>query len=154
MLYVKTDAGRSELQARTNNLTPAQRHVLILCDGERHRKDLLEMVPHATLTEALEKLCSLGLLAVQHSAPSAPSPEAVELSDADRYRACVELATALAADLGFAARIKAQLQIEKASNLIDLSDVVSLLCKHLADRHRDSPLMSQRLNRLRQLAKA
>lgn len=154
MLYVKTEAGRGELQARTNGLTPAQRQILILCDGERHSEDLLEMMPQAALTETLERLCGLGLLVEQDAAPRAAKPEVIELSDADRYRAAVELATSLAVDLGFAARIKAQLQIEKASTLADLSEVVSLLCKHLTDKHRDTPLMSLRLNKLRQLAQA
>jgi hypothetical protein len=54
----------------------------------------------------------------------------------------------MAVDLGFTARIKAQLQIEKAQTLNDLSDTVALLCKHL----QKTPLMALRLNKLRQLA--
>ena len=34
----------------------------------------------------------------------------------------------------------------------DLTDVVSLLCKHLTDKHRATPLMALRLNKLQQLA--
>jgi hypothetical protein len=38
---------------------------------------------------------------------------------------------AMVVELGFTARIKAQLQIEKAQSLQDLAGVVELLCKHL-----------------------
>lgn len=57
-------------------------------------------------------------------------------------------------DLGFTARVKAQLQIERADTVSDLSNVVTLLCTHLTDRNKDTPLMSLRLNKLRQLAAA
>jgi len=119
MLYIKTEAGRGEVQSRTRPLSPSQRQVLILCDGERHLEDLDAMMP----------------------------PE-VELSEADRYRAAVELATSMAVDLGFTARVRAQLQIEKAQSMEDLTGVVDLLCKHL----KATPLMALRLNKLKQLA--
>ncbi|MGZ5195628.1 MAG: hypothetical protein ACXWJM_12185, partial [Ramlibacter sp.] len=84
--------------------------------------------------------------------PRAAKPETVELTAAERFRAIVELATSLAVDLGFAARVKAQLQIERASTVDDLTQVVALLCKHLTDQHKNTPLMALRLNKLRQLA--
>ncbi len=153
MLYLKTEAGKHELQARTAGLSPAQRQVLILCDGQRHREDLAAMVPADTMDGALERLCELGLLQARDVA--APQrPQEVPLTDAQRYRAVVGLATSLATDLGFTARVKAQLQIESATSLADLSDVVTLLCRHLKDKHKDTPLMALRLNKLRQLAGA
>ena len=148
MLYVKTEAGRSELQARTLSLSPSQRQVLILCDGERQFDDLLEMVPAETLKATLEHLCGQGLLEAKAAAPRAVKAAPVELDDAERYRAIVELATSMAVDLGFTARIKAQLQIERAQTVEDLTGVVELLCTHL----KSTPLMALRLNKLRQLA--
>jgi hypothetical protein len=149
MLYVKTETGRSELQARSVALTPAQRQVLILCNGERQHKDLLAMLPAETLKSALEQLCAHGLLEAR--AVAAPVAQAeVELSDSERYRAAVELATAMVGELGFTARIKAQLQIEKAQSLQDLKDVVELLCSHT----KATPVMTGQLKRLRQLAAA
>ena len=53
MLYLKTDAGRAELQARSHPLSPSQRQVLILCDGARRYDDLLAMIPQATLEPAI-----------------------------------------------------------------------------------------------------
>jgi hypothetical protein len=154
MLYVKTEAGRGEVQGRTLPLTPSQRQVLILCDGERQLDDLLEMIPAETLNAALEHLCAQGLLEGKAVAPRAVKPPPVELTEAERYRAVVELATSLAVDLGFTARIKAQLQIERANTLSDLTQTVDLLCKHLTDQHKNTPLMALRLNKLRQLATA
>ncbi|MBI2770681.1 MAG: hypothetical protein HYX47_13725 [Burkholderiales bacterium] len=153
MLYTKTEAGKIELQARAAGLTPSQRQVLILCDGERHAEDLLAMMPPDTLKSALERLVNLGLLAGRDVAARA-RPVEIELTEADRYRAIVELATSLAMDLGFTARVKAQLQIERANTVADLSNVVTLLCSHLTEKHKDTPLMSLRLNKLRQLAAA
>ncbi len=154
MLYVKTEAGRIELQARAHGLSPSQRQVMILCDGDRHVEDLAEMMSQTSMAADIERLCNLGLLAARSSRPRALQAQAVELTESDRYRAAVELATSLAMDLGFTARVKAQLQIERANSITDLSDVVALLCKHLTDKHKDTPLMSLRLNKLRQLAAA
>jgi hypothetical protein len=149
MLYVKTDAGRSEVQGRAHPLTPSQRQVLILCDGERHLEDLTEMMPADSLKAAIDHLVAAGLLALQDTVAKV-KPVEVELTEAERYRAIVELATSMAVDLGFTARIKAQLQIEKAQSVQDLTGVVDLLCKHL----QSTPLMALRLNKLRQLATA
>jgi hypothetical protein len=149
MLYVKTDAGRGEVQGRAHPLTPSQRQVLILCDGRRHLEDLTEMMPVDTLKAALDFLVGAGLLSL-HDAVVKTKPVEVELTEAERYRAIVELATSMAVDLGFTARIKAQLQIERAASVQDLTGVVDLLCKHL----QSTPLMALRLNKLKQLAAA
>jgi hypothetical protein len=148
MLYVKTEAGRGEVQGRTRPLTPSQRQVLILCDGERHYEDLLEMMPGDTLKAAVDGLVQQNLLHPLDAAPRAPKAEPVELTEAERYRAIVEMATAMAVDLGFTARVRAQLQIERAQTVQDLTGVVELLCKHL----KATPLMALRLNKLKQLA--
>lgn len=147
MLYVKTEAGRSEVLHRTLPLTPAQRQVLILCDGERHFEDLGEMIPPATARPALEQLLASKLVVLKDSAVKA-KPIEVPLTDAERYRAVVELATSMVTELGFTARIRAQLQIEKAQSLSDLTGVVELLCTNL----QKTPLMALRLQKLRQLA--
>jgi hypothetical protein len=154
MLYVKTEAGRGEVQGRTLPLTPSQRQVLILCDGERQLDDLLEMIPAEPLNAAIDHLCAQGLLEGKAAPPRAVKPQPVELTEAERYRAIVELATSLAVDLGFTARIKAQLQIERSQTVSDLTQTVDLLCKHLTDQHKNTPLMALRLNKLRQLATA
>jgi hypothetical protein len=149
MLYVKTEAGRNEVLHRTLPLTPAQRQVLILCDGDRHLEDIGDTISADALRAALEHLLASKLLVLKDSAIK-EKPVEVPLTEAERYRAVVELATSMATDLGFTARIRAQLQIEKAQTLHDLTDVVSLLCKHL-DK---TPLMALRLNKLRRLAGA
>jgi hypothetical protein len=147
MLYIKTEAGRGEVQSRTRPLSPSQRQVLILCDGERHLEDLDGMMPPEAVKPALFQLVGMGLLTLKDGTAKARPPE-VELSEADRYRAAVELATSMAVDLGFTARVRAQLQIEKAQSMEDLTGVVDLLCKHL----KATPLMTLRLNKLKQLA--
>jgi hypothetical protein len=147
MLYTKTDAGRSAVADRGRSLAPAERQVLVLCDGERDLEDLRELIPEDILTPALALLVHRGLLAAQPSAPKVRL-KPVELSEAQRYRQVVTLATSMATDLGFIARISAQLQIEKAQTVSELQGVVELLCKHLSK----TPLMALRLNKLRQLA--
>jgi len=147
MLYIKTEAGRGEVQSRTRPLSPSQRQVLILCDGERHLEDLDAMMPPEAVKPALFQLVGMGLLTLKDGTAKVKPPE-VELSEADRYRAAVELATSMAVDLGFTARVRAQLQIEKAQSMEDLTGVVDLLCKHL----KATPLMALRLNKLKQLA--
>lgn len=154
MLYVKTDSGRAEVQARTRQLSGAQRQVLILCDGDRQTEDLLDMVPGPTLEPALQQLCALGLLQAREAPPRARPAEPPPLTEADRFRAIVELATSMAVDLGFASRVKAQLQIEKAQSVGDLTGVVDLLYRNLADAGKKTPLLALRLNKLRQLAAA
>lgn len=149
MLYVKTDAGRNEVLHRTLPLTPAQRQVLILCDGDRHIEDIGDTIAADALRAALDHLLASGLLVLKNAVVK-EKPVEVPLSEAERYRAVVELATSMAVDLGFTARIRAQLQIEKAQTLHDLTDVVQLLVKHL----QKTPLMALRLNKLRQLAGA
>ena len=153
MIYLKTAAGRAEVLSRQLPLSPGQRQVLILCDGERHAEDLGEMIPPAALKAALEALTERGLLEVKHVA-HVPKAEPIVLTEAERFRAMVELATSMAVDLGFAARIKAQLQIEKASSPQDLAGVVDLLYKNLAEHGKKTPLLGLRLNKLKQLATA
>lgn len=149
MIYAKTDAGRVEVQARNRSLSPSQRQVLILCDGERHVEDLARMVAPEALAAALDQLAAGGLLAMVDETVKV-LPVEVELTASERYRAAVELATSMAAELGFAARVRAQLQIERAQSMGDLTQVVDLLCRHL----QDTPLMSLRLGKLKQLAQA
>lgn len=153
MIYLKTAAGRAEVQARQLPLTPGQRQVLILCDGLRHEEDLGEMIPGPILKPALQALVEQGLLELKEVA-HVPKPAPVVLTEAERFRTMVELATSMAVDLGFAARIKAQLQIEKASNAQDLAGVVDLLYKNLAEHGKKTPLLGLRLQKLRQLASA
>jgi hypothetical protein len=154
MRYLKTDQGRAEVSARKLNLSPALRRVLILCDGERDIGSLLQIVPDSTLQPALDQLCGLGLLAQQQAPAPAAFVEQPALSEADRFHQIVALATTMAADLGFTARVKAQLQIERAQNLVDLGDVVGLLCKSLEGQGREHPQTEQKLRKLRRLAAA
>jgi hypothetical protein len=149
MLYAKTEAGRKEVLSRTLPLAPAQRQVLILCDGERHVEDLGDMLPAESVRPALEHLLAHGLVALRDAAIK-EKPVEVRLTEAERFRAVVELATSMARDLGFTARVRAQLQIEKAGGIQDLTGVVELLCKHL----QKTPLMALRLEKLRRLATA
>ena len=146
-LYTKTEAGRAALAERGRSLAPAERQVLILCDGERDLEDLLELLPEETLMPALAHLTVRGLVAAR-PAPAKVRVKPVELSEAQRFRLIVILATAMATELGFIARISAQLQIERAQTIGELQGVVELLCKHLDN----TPLMALRLNKLRQLA--
>lgn len=72
MALGKTERGRTALQAHsTSGLTLAERRVLILCDGRRHRDDIVALLGADALS-MLERLLQDGYLTLDGVAPSTP----------------------------------------------------------------------------------
>ncbi|MEO8544947.1 MAG: hypothetical protein ABI434_15275 [Burkholderiaceae bacterium] len=59
---IKTDMGRQEVAQRTGTLTPVQRRLLILVDGQKTVNDLDAYVRVGERDEALGQLLALGLV--------------------------------------------------------------------------------------------
>lgn len=65
LIHAKTAAGRREIEDRGLRLAPALRSVLLLVDGQRDSRELLQMAQGLRAPEdALEQLLALGLIEV------------------------------------------------------------------------------------------
>lgn len=149
MRFQKTDSGRAEIQLRQHGLSPRARQVLLLCDGQRSCDDLAQLMPADTLQRAIDELRSRGLVEPEHTPhesqgtePAALAPMMDRLAgpvptQAERYLLAAQAATELVGTLGFAARFKAQLRIEKATSLQELADIVCELFDESAAKRQN-----------------
>ncbi|KAF0814642.1 hypothetical protein IGB42_00696 [Andreprevotia sp. IGB-42] len=69
VIYQKTDKGQRELTERTEPLSPRLRQLLILIDGKRNLGELQQMSAGADLTDPLNRLLDLHLIAVHSGNP-------------------------------------------------------------------------------------
>jgi hypothetical protein len=137
MRFQKTDSGRAEIQLRQHGLSPRARQVLLLCDGRRSCEDLVQLMPVEALQRAIEELRSRGLVEPEHTPHDSEATEPAALTpmmdrlagpaptSAERYQMAAQAATELVGALGFAARFRAQMRIEKASTLEELAGIVA-----------------------------
>ena len=89
MALCKTERGRTALQAHsTSGLSLAERRVLILCDGRRHRDDIVALLGADALS-MLERLLQDGYLTLETA--TVPTPRLVATDG--RHVADTELAT-------------------------------------------------------------
>lgn len=131
-IYIKTDAGRQEIQTRAHKLPPGLRSILLLVDGQREAGQLRLVAQklHAP-GDALERLADLGL--IQEGAPvdgSAPAEAVPDDGDAGgsevsrRYRALSGLMSeAVGQHLGLRGFL-VQLKIERCSSLDELAQLL------------------------------
>lgn len=70
-IYRKTAKGLHELQQRTRGLTPRERNLLILVDGQRGSSELAQLIPQQPL-ETLQRLAEGGF--IERVGLSAPPP--------------------------------------------------------------------------------
>ena len=74
-VYAKTAQGRDEVAQRSRGLTPRQRSILIMVDGQKGTEALAAMMPAAQLAEVLRELVALQLIAASEPAQgAAPAP--------------------------------------------------------------------------------
>lgn len=71
MALTKTEKGRALLQQHSATLSLAERRALILCDGKRHRDEVVALLGPTALT-ALERLLDEGYLALTGITQSPP----------------------------------------------------------------------------------
>jgi hypothetical protein len=148
MRFQKTDSGRAEIQLRQHGLSPRARQVLLLCDGHRSCEDLVQLMSVEALQRAIEELRSRGLVEPEHTPHDSEATEPAALTplmdrlarpaptSAERYQMAAQAATELVGALGFAARFRAQMRIEKASTLEELADIVAELFDEPAKRRQ------------------
>lgn len=151
----KTVAGQRALKERVPPLSPRQRSLLIVCDGQKSREQLIEMVRGLGGDESdLDHLASLGLIeSVEAPPPPAAStldaaaassaarpaarvgPRAVSPEEAARrYQLAYPVATQLTASLGLRG-FRLNLAVEKASGYAELVALLPQLSEALgADR--------------------
>ena len=150
MRFHKTESGRAEIQQRHEGLSARARQVLLLCDGKRSYDDLAGMMPADALQRAIEELLGRGLVQpeqtgheVQETEPALLAPTMMDrlagpmLTAAERYQMAVQAATELVGGLGFAARFKAQMRIERAASLEELASIVDELFDPSATRRQN-----------------
>ena len=120
MTLAKTDAGLRMLKDRGSGLSPRQRAVLILLDGQRSLEEVLAATSGGGATrDDIEHLLQLGLVA--ELPPGTPSftdsgPGGL---DRDRYLQAYAVATQLTAELG-GKWGNLDLAVESANNLEEL----------------------------------
>jgi hypothetical protein len=118
MTLAKTDAGLRMLKNRSSGLSPRQRAVLILLDGQRSLAEVLAATSGVTLGD-IDRLLQLGLVAELPAGTPSFSDSAPGGLDRDRYLQAYALATQLTAELG-GKWGNLDLAVESAENLEDL----------------------------------
>lgn len=127
LIHAKTAAGRREIEDRGLRLAPALRSVLLLVDGQRDSRELLQMAQGLRAPEdALEQLLALGLIEVVggnvERAP--PVPVTTQLGDDPlRYQQLRDwMAESVRRHLGLKGYL-IQLKIERSRNAVGLEQL-------------------------------
>lgn len=127
MSIVKTEAGQRVLKDRSVPLTPRQRSVFILIDGQRSMKEVLTAsAAIGVADEDIERLFELGLIAdvvpplsVEEAAAESAKEESIRehkaRSPMQRYQDAYPIATRLTAGLGLRG-FRLNLAVEAAGN--------------------------------------
>lgn len=122
--YQKTDAGRTEIRARTVELPRPARNLLLIIDGTRSGDEWLAMVAGATAQD-LQSLLARGLVSALSQASIAPSvPVEQPLEEALQaagFRALYDYLTSSARPrLGLMKGYRAVLDIERCTDVAAL----------------------------------
>lgn len=126
--YVKTPAGRAEMDARTGSLTSRERQIMLLCSGQRPLTVLMEVFGHSVVRE-LHELAARGLVQAHRQPPEAvpppapaPAAEATSTAAAQRLLQAREFAGLVAGSVGGAA---AQALVARQSTITQPADILS-----------------------------
>ena len=137
MQYKKTELGRTALHNRSFALTPRQRAVFIMFDGNRSVEEVIQITACLGVTvEDVNFLVSSGLLAslaeptalsvksvVLHATPTASAAEDLPIPlDQAHYSRAYPIATRLTAALGLRG-FRLNLAVEAAGNLRKLQEL-------------------------------
>jgi len=146
-VYVKTEAGQSELRDRLLNLPRSARTLLVLVDGTRGGDQLLGMVKGST-TEDLDTLVRMKLIATgaaaasatsdagaRTKAPAASEAVATTLEFKELYIVLNEL---VREQLGMLKAFKYTLEVEKATETSQLLDVAERFVKDVQSAKGDT----------------
>lgn len=127
LIHAKTAAGRREIEDRGLRLAPALRSVLLLVDGQRDSRELLQMAQGLRAPEdALEQLLALGLIEVVggNAERAPPVPVTMQLGDDPlRYQQLRDwMAESVRRHLGLKGYL-IQLKIERSRSAVGLEQL-------------------------------
>ena len=127
LIHAKTAAGRREIEDRGLRLAPALRSVLLLVDGQRDSRELLQMAQGLRAPEdALEQLLALGLIEVVggNAERAPPVPVTTQLGDDPlRYQQLRDwMAESVRRHLGLKGYL-IQLKIERSRSAVGLEQL-------------------------------
>jgi hypothetical protein len=139
VIWTKTDAGRSEIQARRLVNDRAQRNLLLLIDGNKPDDSLLQNVKGTSAAD-FDLLQALGLIeaatvGIKPSTTSAaandlPAPQRAPLGYAEFTAALTQL---ISRELGLRG-FPLTLAVDKASTTEELSQVATKVIKQIRER--------------------
>ncbi len=146
MIWVKTDAGRAEIQARALVRERPQRNLLLLIDGKTSDDKLLAGIAGISVVD-FTTLESLGLIvaanemrAAAPSAPAAAAPAAdatpgvdIDIGGLDFAQFRGALGRLISSELGMRG-ITMSMILEEAQTVSDLRDVAQRVLKQIGDR--------------------
>lgn len=155
-IWIKTDAGRQEMQQRALVQDRALRNLLLLIDGQKDETQLLATVPGVTV-DSLNRLAELGLvqrLVERHHRAMAQVQEALAASAAPPAKAAPVpllgysdmssmLAKLISHELGLRG-FPLTLAVEKASNLDELVHVAERTIEQIVQRKGEQHALSVR----------
>ena len=145
MIWIKTEAGRAEIQARSLVKERARRNLLLLIDGSKSEAMLLEHLAGIS-AEDFQALRKLDLIAPaagavtvsrpsRSEAPVAPptAPAPLEHSALDYGEFTAALTKLISANLGLRG-FTLTLAVDKASTIEELQDVAGRVIEQIRER--------------------
>jgi hypothetical protein len=140
VIWTKTDAGRSEIQARRLVNDRAQRNLLLLIDGRKPDDGLLENVKGVSAAD-FDSLQALGLIepatvgiqATATTAAAANDRRAVQRAPLGYAEFTAALTQLISSELGLRG-FPLTLAVDKASTTEELSQVASKVIEQIRDR--------------------
>jgi len=139
LIWAKTDAGRAEIQARSQVKERAQRNLLLLIDGKTPAETLLANLVGITAAD-FETLRDLGLI-VAIAEPEVPAPVvvpardilSVDVTGLDYATLRGHLGRMISKELGIRG-FTLTMVLEESLTVDDLKGVAERLLKQIADR--------------------
>lgn len=163
MIWLKTDAGRQEMQTRSQVKDRALRNLLLLIDGQKTDATLLACVPGLG-DEAFDLLAELGLIApkaagaratvsvptplaapevaVAAPASTAAAPQAAVV-DLDYEQFTARLTQLISSELGLRG-FRHTLAVEKASTVSELLKLAETVLEAVRERRGDDVALKSR----------
>lgn len=138
MIWVKTDAGRVEIQLRARLKDRHLRALLVLVDGKKSEEAVLQSLPGSSV-EDLAKLRELGLIGpVATDAPgplraAPPAPSGSGIAARDFADLVVELKVIISAHLGLGG-LGLTLALEQATSTEELAHVAQRAIEQIEGR--------------------
>ncbi|MDQ2736240.1 MAG: hypothetical protein M3Y55_14915 [Pseudomonadota bacterium] len=142
MIWVKTDAGRAEVQLRAHLKDRALRALLVLIDGKKSEEEVLRSLPDGT-AEDFQKLRDLGLVAPWPATPlpssaiavtnSNPGTRRPTLAPADFEELAVQVKRLISAHLGLGG-LALTLALERARTMEELALVARRILEQIQAR--------------------